>query len=100
MDAITAVKMQLNPYIEKIRFELEADRNAQGVTYARGLATALSRVTTEEDLLEFFGRDLAVSGPLALSLRFGPGAIWYLDELLRTAQEIAVTFAAGSDTAH
>jgi len=36
MDAITAVKMQLNPYIEKIRFELEADRNAQGVTYARG----------------------------------------------------------------
>jgi hypothetical protein len=100
MDAIAAVKAQLRPYLEKMLVELEADQNAQGVAYAHGLATALSRVTNEEALLEFFGRDLSVSGPIALSLLFGPGAIWYLDELLRTAQEIAMTFAADSDTAH
>ena len=77
----------------RLRQQLIQDETWPGVEFFRHAIAELEGVGSEVELQAFFTDYLGATGPLANLAGFEPHAVLLLDEILATAQDIALTFS-------
>lgn len=94
MNAITQVRRQLMPLVDRLIEQLQIDQAPGSASWFRQLAAALEAAREEEDLLLIFIEQLGPTGPMADAAGFSSMARLRLDQLLAEAQAVAFAFSA------
>mgnify|MGYP007059406414 FL=1 len=98
--AIDTVRAELVPRLRRLHACLAEVENWIGVDFARETIASLQHADSERDLQHVFTVQLGASGPLAIAAGFPPTAVALLDDILATAQQLAMTFAAPTHRKH
>ena len=97
MQAIAAIKMELEPRFETLLLYLESVQDFQAHSFFAGIQSNLRVLEQEEQVLELFIQlSMTAFQPFVLD----PFAVRLTDEILAYAQQISETFAADTGTSH
>jgi hypothetical protein len=99
VDALVSIKRELGPLLDALLEQLVIDQNRDAERFFARIATSIAHAAEADDLAGPF-MELTLSAPVAHQTACSLEAVAILDELLGSAQSIALTLSAPSQVAN
>jgi hypothetical protein len=96
---VAQVRSHIAPLLDDLLEALAADHNDAALARFAAMAELLGRARNEADLIDLFGRHLAMAAPIALATNCSERVLPYIDAVLAAAEQVAFTLA-GPGTVH